>query len=400
LGRTRAALEAGAVGLAVVVYSAFVFDRDLDSPFLYASIGAAFVLGAAALVSRAGTAFKALLFNAAVLALAVGIAEASFGGWLTLGGRGAEQPAMKYEGEFFGRLGGGYFVPDTVRGYAAERNVKARETVWAGDQVVEDVVYTTNRHGLRVSPHDVETTTSADESSKVVFFGCSVTIGEGVADREAMPWVFETLSRGKFRSYNFGFHGYGPHQMLRILETGLLDDIIPRKPPVKAVYQGLIEHIERAAGNYPAISWGPTAPRYALRADGSLEYRGPFYGSDGDAVFSVLNRSHVFPRVAPALLGWTRAPQDIDLYIAIVKRSKELFEARYGGEFSVVMWGGYDKDYAIVVDRLRQAHVRVFEVHKIIPDIYTADWKYKLKGDEHPNGITHALIARFLLEAL
>ena len=389
-------LEAGAIGLAVVSYSAIVFDRDVDLPFLYVSIGTVILLGVAALVSKAGTAFKALLFNVAFFALAVGIAEAFFGGWFALGGRGA---AMKYEGEFFGRHGGGYLVPDTVRGYAAEPNVEARHTVWAGDEKVVDVVYTTNRHGLRISPHDVGTTPSAAESTKVVFFGCSLTVGEGVADRETMPWVFETLSEGRFRSYNFGFHGYGPHQMLRILETGLIDEVAQGKPPARAVYQGLIEHIERAAGNYPAISWGPTVPRYALREDGSVEYRGPFYGSYGQA-FSVLNRSQIFGKVAPALLGWRRTPQDVALYIAIVRRSKELFEARYGGKFSVVMWGAYDQDYALVVDRLRQAQIEVFEVHKIIPDIYTADRKYKLARDEHPNATAHALIAKFLLEAL
>jgi len=400
LGWTRAALETGAISLAVALYAAFVFDRDLDSPFLYVSMGTAVLLGAAALVSRAGTAFKALLFNVAVFALAVGIAEASFGGWLALGREGAARPAMRYEGEFFRKLGGGYFVADPARGYAAEPNVKARETVWAGDEKVQDVVYTTNRHGLRVSPHDVATVPSAGEPTKVVFFGCSVTVGEGVADRETMPWVFETLSEGRLRSYNLGFHGYGPHQMLRILETGLIDEVVPGKPPARAVYQGLIEHIERAAGNYPAISWGPTAPRYALREDGSVEYRGPFYGRYGDTAFSVLNRSHVFAKVAPALLSWRRTPQDIALYVAIVRRSKELFEARYGGQFSVVMWGGYNGDYALVVDRLRQAQIKVFEVHKIIPDIYTADWKYKLVRDEHPNATTHALIAKFLLGAL
>jgi hypothetical protein len=402
LGWTRLVLQTAAIGLGVVLYSVFIFDRGLDSPLVYISLGTAVFLVVASVVSRTGMAFKAVLFNLAVLALAVGAAEAYLGGWLPVGRGSAAAPTLKHEGEFFGRIGGGYFVPDEVRGYAAEPKVRAHEKVRMGDRLLQDVVYTTNAHGLRIAPHDLVTipAVAAGEHENVVFFGCSVTVGEGVNDGDTMPWAFETRSGGKYWTYNFGFHGYGPHQMLRILETGLIDKFVPDTPPTTAVYQGLMEHIERSAGNYPAVSWGPAAPRYALRQDGTPEYRGPFHASHGSAVFSVLNQSHIFAEVAPAILGWRRTQTDIDLYVAVVKRSKELFEARNGGRFSVVMWSAYDRDYPVVVERLRQAGIRVFEVHKIIPDIYTADWKYKLNGDEHPNAVTHALIAKFLLEAL
>lgn len=399
---TRVVVETAGVAIVCVTYSFFVFHRSLDSPFVYIWIGTAVLLGAAMMLSRGGRAFKAALFNLAVLVMAMGIAEAYLGGWLPRGPRGIPTPVLTREGEFFGRIGGGYFRPDEVRGYAAEANVKAHERVRADDHLLRDIVYTTDVNGLRVAPHDVEPTpaTSAMAYENVVFFGCSVTVGEGVDDRETMPWAFEALSRGKYRASNLGFHGYGPHQMLRILETGLIERLLAGRPPAKAVYQGLIEHIERSAGNYPAISWGPSAPRYVLRADGTPAYSGPFYTAYGSAVLSALNQSHVFPVVAPFAMGWRRTPSDIDLYVAIVKRSKELFAARYGGQFVVVMWGAYDRDYAIVVERLRRSDIRVFEVHTIIPDIYSADWKYKLKGDEHPNPTAHALLAKFLLAEL
>lgn len=393
----RAALQTTAVGAGVVAYGALILARDLPSPFMYIFVGVAVLLVAASVALRAGVTFKAGLVNLAALALAVGVAEAYLGGGRPLGGA-----ALTREGEFFARIGGGYFVRDQLRGYAAAPNVRARERVRAGDQVLLDVIYTTNAHGLRIAPHDRDPGSpgpvGADEG--VVFFGCSVTVGEGVGDEDTMPWVFETRSRGRYRAYNLGFHGYGPHQMLRVLETGFLGTVVAGKAPARAVYQGLMEHIERAAGNYPAVSWGPSAPRYVVRADGTPEYRGPFHASLGTALFSVLNRSHVFRLVAPVMLSWRRAPADIDLYVAVVKKSKELFEAQYAGRFSVVMWGAYDPDYPTVVERLRQAGIRVFEVHRIIPDLYTSDRKYKLRGDEHPNATAHALIAEFLLREL
>ena len=399
---TRAVVETAGVAIVCVSCSVFVVHRGLDSPFVYIWIGTTLLLGAAVMLSRGGLAFKAALFNLAVLVMALGIAEAYLGGWLPWGPRGIPTPTLTREGEFFGRIGGGYFRPDEVRGYAAEANVKAHERVRADDHLLRDIVYTTDANGLRVAPHDIEPTlaTSSGAYENVVFFGCSVTVGEGVDDRETMPWAFEALSRGKYRASNLGFHGYGPHQMLRMLETGLIDRLLAGHPPGKAVYQGLIEHIERSAGNYPAISWGPSAPRYVLRADGTPVYSGPFYTGYGSAVLSALNRSHLFPVVAPFAMGWRRTARDIDLYVAIVKRSQELFAARYGGQFVVVMWGAYDRDYATVVERLRRSDIRVLEVHTIIPDIYSADWKYKLKGDEHPNPTAHALLAKFLLAEL
>lgn len=395
---TRALLGLAAAALLVALGSAFVLSREIEPAFLYIFAGAAAAFGLGAVLSRGSAWYRALLFNLAVLFLALAGAEAYFAGWLQPGPQGAGAGALRHEGEFFGRMGGGYFVPDAVRGYAAAPSVAARARVWAGERLLEDVVYTTNGHGLRISPHDVEPAAAAAET--VVFFGCSVTVGEGVSDRETMPWVFEERSRGRFRAVNLGFHGFGPHQMLRILETGLIDEVVDGTPPTRAVYQGLIEHIERSAGNYPAVSWGPSAPRYALREDGRLEYRGPFYSTLGTAAFQLFNRSRVFSRVAPTLLGWRRTARDIDLYVALVRRSKELFEARYHGEFTVLMWGAYDRDYRVVVERLRQASVRVLETHRIIPDIYSADWKYKLPGNQHPNAATHALLASSLLETL
>lgn len=396
-GWSTAALQTAAIVAGVVASCVSTLARDQDSPFVGVFVGVALLLLAASVILWAGTTVKAVLVNIAAFALAVGIAEAHLGGNLSLGG-----PTRTYEGEFFRRIGGGYFVPDEIRGYAAAPDVRAIARVRAGDRLLLDVVYTTNALGLRIAPHDRDPSPPARAAGhdKVVFFGCSVTIGEGVRDEETMPWVFETRSRGRYWAYNFGFHGYGPHQMLRILETGLVDAVMPGMPPTRAVYQGLMEHIERVAGNYPAVSWGPSTPRYVLGDGGTPEYRGPFYGSRGTAVFSVANRSHVFRLIGPVALGRRRTPADIDLYVSVVERSRKLFETRYAGRFSVVMWGAYDQDYPGVVARLRHAGIEVFEVHQIIPDIYTADRQWKLVGDEHPNAATHALIAEFLLGAL
>lgn len=399
MGWIRGLLKAAALALAAASYTFWIFRAGTGAPFLYASAGLAALFLLAMAASKGSPWRKALLFNAAFLFLAVAAAEAYSAGWFSPKGGGAER---KYEGEFFERNGRDYFVLEEIRGYAARKGVKARARIVSGDEVLYDVVYTINRDGLRICPHDVaeEPPAAGYRAKDVLFFGCSVTVGEGVTDRETLPWTFEALSEGKYRAHNFGFHGYGPHQMLRVLETGLSDGAVRGTPPPMAVYQGLMEHIERAAGNYPAISWGPATPKYLLDSQGIPRYAGPFFSPRGVTVIRILNQSHLFRKVAPGLLGRERSREDIGLFVAIVSRAKEVFERRYNGRFSVVMWGAYDKDYPQVVERLRKANVTVFETHRIIPDIHTADRKHKIPGDEHPNGAVHARIARFLLENL
>jgi hypothetical protein len=188
--------------------------------------------------------------------------------------------------------------------------------------------------------------------------------------------------------------------MLRILESGLMDKVITDKPPAKAVYQGLMEHIERSAGNYPALLWGPCSPKYVLSDSGQLEYGGPFYGRKVDTIFKLLIRSYIVKRIAPSILGWKRTQRDVELFVEIIKKSREVFEKKYEGEFLVILWGTFDKDYPYVLARLRKENIAVFESKEIIPDFYIADTKYKVKGDEHPNKTTNEIIARFLLEKL
>ena len=80
------------------------------------------------------------------------------------------------------------------------------------------------------------------------FFGDSFTYGEGVNDDETLPYLFEKLSGGRYRAYNLAFHGYGPQQMLRVIETGLLEKMVSDQRPLIVVYEALVQHIERAAG--------------------------------------------------------------------------------------------------------------------------------------------------------
>ncbi len=81
----------------------------------------------------------------------------------------------------------------------------------------------------------------------VLFFGGSFTFGEGLNDNETMPYSVGIKMKGKYQVYNFGFHGYGPHQMLSAIEHNMVNDIISCKQKY-VIYQALVTHADRSGG--------------------------------------------------------------------------------------------------------------------------------------------------------
>jgi len=111
-----------------------------------------------------------------------------------------------------------YIVRDDVLGAAPTIGVTGRSRLLNGNEVIYDVAYTIGSDRLRVSPPVHEPVVGS-----VVFFGCSYTFGEGLPDDATMPYRVGVISGGKYQIRNFGFHGYGAHQMLSALEAGVVE---------------------------------------------------------------------------------------------------------------------------------------------------------------------------------
>ena len=110
-------------------------------------------------------------------------------------------------------------IRDDVLGYAPKRSKTLRWKRHFADELLFDVICTIDEDGLRLSPP----CDGATES--LLFFGGSYTFGPGVNDDE----TFSYLTGLKYRDrcvHNFGYSGYGPHQMLAALERGRVEEII------------------------------------------------------------------------------------------------------------------------------------------------------------------------------
>src|SRR5262245_28682630 len=199
---------------------------------------------------------RAVWFNLAVVFFAICTAESYF--WA----QGTSERRMEYSDENF-------FIADELLGYgpAAGKSVSHRTSIRTG--LLYDVMYTINAQGLRIA--SPSTTTSASQPC-VLFFGDSFTFGEGVHDEETMPYQVWKHLHGAYRTVNFGFLGYGPHQMLAAIEHGLVESRA-RCLPSHVIYQTIPAHPSRSAG---LEFWDLHGPRYVMDGSGKVRHAGRF----------------------------------------------------------------------------------------------------------------------------
>jgi hypothetical protein len=256
----------------------------------------------------------------------------------------------------------------------------------------------------------------------VLFFGDSFTFGEGVNDDEALPYLVGQQSGGQYHTYNFGFHGYGPHQMLAMLEYRLEEKIINCKPRF-AVYQAILDHLIRAAGQ---AAWDTHGPRYVLERDGRVTFAGHF--DDVRGVFDDIGDNALVSRVTyhlkksllfQEIFGHPGQPtrrrkvqgDDITLFLGIVDFTRNIFESRYpGGEFHVIFWDDKDLSHEndkesgscetcnAVIEGLYGRGIKVHVISDILTDYHSDKQKYRISHETHPNALAYRLIATYLTE--
>jgi hypothetical protein len=339
---------------------------------------------------------RALWVNIAVISFALGVIEGYFGI------QGPPERQMDYTEEFF--------IADDVLGYkpAAARRIGHRS--YGGDRLLYDVTYTLDAHGLRIASPPV----SEGEAPLpcVAFFGDSFTFGEGMADEQTMPYQVWKRLTPHFQTVNFGFLGYGPHQMLAALEQGRVSDGHCRATHI--VYQAIPSHVSRAAG---LEAWDHHGPRYGWLPGGVVRQEGHFDDLRPTTALQWLRYGHRMLHVR--MQAWLEAsalyrtllnshrpvtPEDVALFAAIVNTAKQAATRIYPGvTFQVLFWD-YDDDAEVgeqILSQLAAQGIAVHPMSTILPGFPAARARYEISPyDRHPNEQAHARIADFVAQRL
>lgn len=358
--------------------------RYFPAPYIWISLSffVVFLYGA---ISRIKPAVRLVCVNIAIIFLVIGSLEAYL--WTSQGFRDKE----RFEGDIFKK---GYNVRNDILGYAPGKGKAFTSIKFLGQKKLYSVTYTIGTNGLRVVPQY-----NKKENKCVIFFGDSFTFGEGLNDDETLPYRVSIKTEGQYKIYNFGFQGYGPHQMLSAIEHNMIDNIIECKPK-HVIYPALAAHVDRSAGPSP---WDQHGPRYILLEDGSVKYSGHFDDDKIDGgirpkIRNEMNKSLLYDKYFNRKEPVSRA--NIDLFVGIIDKSKRLLEEHYPGlKFHMILWDNPEKNRELIIDLLNEKDIPIHLIEKILPDYSENKSKYAIVPhyDYHPNARANELIADYII---
>ena len=140
----------------------------------------------------------------------------------------------------------------------------------AVDEVIYDVEYIFNEEGRRQEYQNPSANRHA------LFFGDSLTFGEGLSDKETLPYLFQKNNE-QYQSYNYGFLGHGPGQMLLQVSTPEFKRKFRDKTGT-VFYLYRDDAVKITAGKVP---WCEGFPNFVLE-EGEVQYKGEMKGSKLD----------------------------------------------------------------------------------------------------------------------
>jgi hypothetical protein len=377
-------LRSRLVGLLPFVIAAgisFAAYGRVQLPALWGSLTWSLACFSAMAVSRSRYV-RIALFNVGAVVLIAGLTEAYV--WWTDSSAESRHAHLEISNP------DGLYTSDPTLGYRPAPSHRTSARFYYGNELIYDVAYTFDADGLRIGPPGAV----RDSDACVLFFGCSYTFGAGVNDDEAMPYVVGTQVQGRYRVRNFGYSGYGPHQMLAAIEDGLVDKAAHCQPAY-AIYLALPHHALRASGRW----WNDTrGPRFVLRPSGEVVRDGNF----GDGGFSDwFQRLLGGSTAAMRLLGDPPATElDVDLLHHIVHDARDRLRARFPAvEFHVLYWdiGGPE----LFTNEAETAGIPVHRLSKLLTNNPAElERTYQIKYDGHPNARTHAIIADYVVNQI
>lgn len=289
----------------------------------------------------------------------------------------------------------GYRTAHPHLGYGPNKGVRVGSSLVVNRQTIYDVAYTINSTGQRIGPF-------APQPGKdcILFFGGSFAFGEGLSDDETLPWRVGELTG--LATINFGFHGYGPHQMLAAIQNGIVEEAA-RCKPIAAIYWTLADHVFRVAGNK---LWDIDGPRYIVGPDGQALHTGTF----ADAIAATDRILHKLRAKLDLSAAYRRfigrysryEDEDIAIYLAVIAAARDELQARYPGiEFSVLFWDApADQINARLQADIAAIPVRLYRVSASIPDLAVNRDAHTLAYDGHPTAATNETLAYYVVQEI
>lgn len=285
----------------------------------------------------------------------------------------------------------GYFQYDSVLGYKPKACNEISSTLIADKKTIYDVIYTIDMFHRRFTP-----VTHKEKRTKfALFFGCSCTFGEGVENDETFPYYFSEFSPD-YMPYNYGFHGYGPQEMLAKLEDDSIRKEVNEYQGI-AVYLYLPNvHEQRAIGNMLVFNaWGKTMPFYMIDSRDNLVRHGNFLSGRPfiSNLYRVLGKSY-FIKYFDIQLPPQITDAHYKLTARIIEEARNAFDEKFmNSRFYVVIYPNDTTNN--IIPYLKKARIKYFDYSKLFDSSLE---QYYIAGDGHPTPESYRTLAKQLSE--
>lgn len=272
----------------------------------------------------------------------------------------------------------GYHEKNDMLGYAPPASSDNSSSLTVDGSKVYDVTYSIDEYRRRRTPvTGLETRTRF-----ALFFGCSFTFGEGVNGNETLPYFFAEQSRGWYMPYNYGFHGYGPQEMLARLYDNTIKDQVKEEQGIAFYLYIAKTHEERAIGNmYVFNAWGKNMPYFTLDAHFNLVRKGSFASGRPfvSRLYLLLGKSH-FMKYFKIGFPVSITEKHYELTSRIITEARNEFMKKFSdSRFYVVIYP--TKEKVNIIPYLQRAGIRYLDYSNLFDSSTTG---YRILGDGHP----------------
>ncbi len=263
----------------------------------------------------------------------------------------------------------------------------------AKDTVLFDAIYSTDDAGRRITVDN-----SATAENAVVLLGCSFTFGDGLSDQETFAWQLGKMLGEKYQVFNYGFSGYGSHQILALVQSDRLDFLKKTYKNVYAYYLTFPGIELRSVGH---SLWDKVGPKYVLDDKNTAVRAGTFADDSfwvqrlSSTTRRFLKMSFLFTKIDLAIQGanitYSEPEKQIQLHAATIFAAEKEFTKKFqGSTFTPVLY----KDFDALKALFKEADIRFLELHDAFsPQGPDADM-YVIPHDGHPSAAAAKIIAQ------
>lgn len=298
-------------------------------------------------------------------------------------------PAPQYAGPAYDSS----YAFDEFLGRKPIPNMRFRWLKTLGGKPVMDIAMHADSLSRRVTPF--ADSTSTNRNNYAIFFGCSFTFGDAVADNETMTYYFQK-DNPNYQAYNYGFFGYSPRHMLARLQHQDLTKQVTQKQGI-GIYTYIEDHVNRAI---PSAGWigmydgyFPDVDESSLQTTGVYRFVHPLKYRVGMMLFHSKVRQH-FAMDFP----FAYRPKDYELTANIIKKSEEEFKKQFNNApFYVIVYPDVLHKDSPMVELLRKKGLKVLDYRKLFP---FPSKEFQLQHDGHPTPEAHRLLMEQLTKDL